>query len=112
MLVVSGSQCISDKQILEYRRNRIGSESKPVYCQKRFNVIANFQLFIQCFAEKKAGKRKMPAIRSREITYRLCKALKECLCITQALTCIELQGLPLRDRDLAAMAKVWSMVYL
>ena len=59
-----------------------------------------------CFAEKKAGKRKMPAIRSREITYRLCKALKECLCITQALTCIDLQGLPLRDRDLAALAKV------
>ena len=53
----------------------------------------------------------MPAIRSREITYRLCKALKECLCITQALTCIELQGLPLRERDLAALAKVRSIVY-
>ena len=56
-------------------------------------------------------KRKTPAIRSKEITYRLCKALKECLSVTPTLTCIELQGLPLRDRDLGVLAKVtWHMM--
>ncbi len=64
------------------------------------------QKFAKCLSERKVVKRKMPAIRSKEITYRLCKALKETLCTTQALTCIELQGLPLRERDLAALAKV------
>ena len=62
------------------------------------------------FTEKKAmiEKRKMPSIRSKEITYRLCKALKECLSVTPALTCLELQGLPLRERDLTTLIKVMS----
>ncbi|ESO83028.1 hypothetical protein LOTGIDRAFT_134029 [Lottia gigantea] len=51
-------------------------------------------------------KQKTPAIRSREITYRLCKALQECLSKSPALTCVELQGLPLRQRDLNAIVKV------
>ncbi|XP_063437894.1 centrosomal protein of 78 kDa-like [Mytilus trossulus] len=57
--------------------------------------------------EKKAiiEKRKMPSIRSKEITYRLCKALKECLSVTPALSCLELQGLPLRERDLTTLIK-------
>lgn len=62
--------------------------------------------------EKRAGggnsggvKRKIPAVRSKEITYRICKALKECLCVTPQLACIELQGLPLRMRDLNALAR-------
>lgn len=61
-----------------------------------------------CFTEKKAiiEKRKMPSIRSKEITYRLCKALKECLSVTPALSCLELQGLPLRERDLTTLIKV------
>ncbi|KAJ8311459.1 hypothetical protein KUTeg_010814 [Tegillarca granosa] len=43
--------------------------------------------------EKKANieRRKMPSVRSKEITYRLCKALKECLMNTPTLSCIELQ---------------------
>uniref|UniRef100_A0A8W8NWX3 Centrosomal protein of 78 kDa n=1 Tax=Magallana gigas TaxID=29159 RepID=A0A8W8NWX3_MAGGI len=57
--------------------------------------------------EKKAliEKRKMPSIRSKEITYRLCKALKECLSCTPNLACLELQGLPLRERDLQTLIK-------
>lgn len=63
---------------------------------------------LHLFAEKRGNtiKRKSPAIRSKEITYRLCKALQECLTVTPTLTCVELQGLPLRDRDLTALAKV------
>ncbi|XP_048749559.1 centrosomal protein of 78 kDa-like [Ostrea edulis] len=57
--------------------------------------------------EKKAliEKRKMPSIRSKEITYRLCKVLKECLMCTPNLACLELQGLPLRERDLQTLIK-------
>jgi len=51
-------------------------------------------------------KRKMPSVRSKEITYRLCKALKECLTNTPNLACLELQGLPLRERDLTTLMKV------
>ena len=36
----------------------------------------------------------------------MCKALKECLGLTPALTCLELQGLPLRERDLNTLIKV------
>ncbi|KAI0223161.1 Centrosomal protein of 78 kDa [Lamellibrachia satsuma] len=50
-------------------------------------------------------QKKIPAIRSKEITYRLCKALKECLWVTPALSSLELHGLPLRSRDLTALAK-------
>lgn len=57
--------------------------------------------------EKRAliEKRKTPSVRSKEITYRLCKALKECLGVTPNLTCLELQGLPLRERDLNTLMK-------
>ncbi|KAK3095615.1 hypothetical protein FSP39_016664 [Pinctada imbricata] len=57
--------------------------------------------------EKKAiiEKRKMPSVRSKEVTYRLCKALKECLICTPNLSCVELQGLPLRERDLQTLMK-------
>lgn len=54
-------------------------------------------------------RKKTPAVRSKEITYRLCKSLKECLSVTASLTCIELQGLPLRERDLASLSKVLSI---
>ncbi|XP_052267964.1 centrosomal protein of 78 kDa-like isoform X2 [Dreissena polymorpha] len=57
--------------------------------------------------EKKAliEKRKTPSVRSKEITYRMCKALKECLGVTPTLTCLEIQGLPLRERDLNTLMK-------
>ena len=51
-------------------------------------------------------KKKPSAVRSHEITNRLCKSLRDCLQSSRSLTCLELQGLPLRERDLAALAKV------
>ncbi|KAK7489948.1 hypothetical protein BaRGS_00018813 [Batillaria attramentaria] len=50
-------------------------------------------------------KRKTPAIRSKEITFRLCKALRDCLSVSPTLMYIELQGLPLRERDIQALMK-------
>jgi len=55
-------------------------------------------------------KRKVPSICSKEVTYRLCRALKDCLCVNQALTTIELQGIPLRQRDVAVLAKVCGLL--
>ncbi|KAH9490694.1 Centrosomal protein of 78 kDa [Bulinus truncatus] len=50
-------------------------------------------------------KRKLPAIRSKEITHRLVKALKDCLFVSPTLSCIELQGLALRERDMQILVK-------
>lgn len=54
----------------------------------------------------KANVKKMRAIRSKEITFKLCKALKECLTISSKLKTLHLNGLPLRERDLIALSKV------
>ena len=73
-------------------------------------MLVNTNMLVIFFSEKKAliEKRKTPSVRSKEITYRMCKALKECLGVTPALTCLELQGLPLRERDLNTLMKVTS----
>ncbi|XP_076438953.1 centrosomal protein of 78 kDa-like isoform X2 [Babylonia areolata] len=57
--------------------------------------------------EKRATviRRKTPSIRSKEITFRLCKALQSCLQVTPTLMFIELTGVPLRDRDINALMK-------
>ncbi|XP_077993782.1 centrosomal protein of 78 kDa-like [Glandiceps talaboti] len=56
-------------------------------------------------AKRYAAKKKAPSIRSKEVTYRLAQSLKECLTVTPSLTILELQGLPLRERDLSALTK-------
>ena len=68
--------------------------------------------FVLCYSGDRgfSVKRKVPSIRSKEVTYRLCRALKDCLCINQALTTIELQGIPLRQRDVAMLAKVCIVI--
>nr|XP_005997550.1 PREDICTED: centrosomal protein of 78 kDa [Latimeria chalumnae] len=50
-------------------------------------------------------RRRTPAIRSKDVTYRLCKAVRDCLNTSSALKCLELQGLPLRERDLIMLTK-------
>ncbi|BFZ26066.1 hypothetical protein BsWGS_29105 [Bradybaena similaris] len=55
-----------------------------------------------------ALKHKLPAIRSKEITHRLMKALKDCLLVSPTLSCIELQGLALRHSDLMVLVKGFS----
>jgi centrosomal protein CEP78 len=78
-----------------------------MYCSNDFHLNS---LFVVSTVTEERGysvKRKIPSIRSKEITYRLCRALKDCLCINQSLTSIELQGIPLRERDVSALAKVY-----
>ncbi|KAJ1206593.1 hypothetical protein NDU88_001996 [Pleurodeles waltl] len=50
-------------------------------------------------------RRRTPAIRSREMTFQLCKAIRSCLSVSSALKHLEIQGLPLRERDLIALTK-------
>ncbi|KAM4578779.1 centrosomal protein of 78 kDa [Fundulus diaphanus] len=54
---------------------------------------------------KSTFKRKIPAIRSKDMTFRLCKALRECLTVSPILKTLHLNGLPLRERDLITLTK-------
>ncbi|KAK2837808.1 hypothetical protein Q5P01_015020 [Channa striata] len=50
-------------------------------------------------------KKKIPAIRSKDMTFRLCKALRECLTVSPNLKTLQLNGLPLRERDLITLTR-------
>nr|XP_020449404.1 centrosomal protein of 78 kDa isoform X2 [Monopterus albus] len=54
---------------------------------------------------KSSFRKKIPAIRSRDMTFKLCKALRECLTVSPNLKTLHLSGLPLRERDLIALTK-------
>lgn len=47
----------------------------------------------------------VPAIRSKDVTFQLCKALKGCLSTSSVLRNLELNGLTLRERDLTTLTK-------
>lgn len=53
----------------------------------------------------KVCRSRVPAIRSRDVTFQLCKALKCCLSASNALKNLELNGLVLRERDLTILTK-------
>uniref|UniRef100_A0A8C4WA72 Centrosomal protein of 78 kDa n=1 Tax=Gopherus evgoodei TaxID=1825980 RepID=A0A8C4WA72_9SAUR len=50
-------------------------------------------------------RRRIPAIRSKDMTTQLCKAIRGCLNISSALKNVELEGLLLRERDLIFLTK-------
>ncbi|XP_066844839.1 centrosomal protein of 78 kDa isoform X2 [Anser cygnoides] len=50
-------------------------------------------------------RRRIPAIRSKDLTGQLCKAVKGCLSISDVLKNLELHGLLLRERDLMLLTK-------
>nr|XP_057926628.1 centrosomal protein of 78 kDa isoform X2 [Doryrhamphus excisus] len=50
-------------------------------------------------------RKRIPSIRSRDVTFRLSKALKECLSVSSCLKTLKLNGLPLRERDLVNLTK-------
>ncbi|XP_061623656.1 centrosomal protein of 78 kDa [Phyllopteryx taeniolatus] len=54
---------------------------------------------------KPVFRKKIPSIRSKDMTFKLCKALKECLSISPNLKTLKLNGLPLRERDLVNLTK-------
>ncbi|KAG7240027.1 hypothetical protein INR49_028030 [Caranx melampygus] len=58
---------------------------------------------------KSTFRRKIPAIRSKDMTFKLCKALRDCLSVTSNLKTLQLNGLPLRERDLIVLTKHQGM---
>ncbi|XP_075684446.1 centrosomal protein of 78 kDa isoform X2 [Rhinoderma darwinii] len=50
-------------------------------------------------------RRRIPPIRSKDMTFQLCRALAACLTVSSSLRELELHGLPLRERDLKTLAK-------
>ncbi|KAH0617166.1 hypothetical protein JD844_028906 [Phrynosoma platyrhinos] len=50
-------------------------------------------------------RRRIPAVRSKDLTNQLCKAIKGCLMISSSLRNLELQGLLLREKDLILLTK-------
>nr|XP_033783015.1 centrosomal protein of 78 kDa isoform X2 [Geotrypetes seraphini] len=54
---------------------------------------------------KKPFGRRSPSISSGDLTFQLCKAIKDCLCVSGALKKLELHGLPLQERDMITLAK-------
>ncbi|XP_058491187.1 centrosomal protein of 78 kDa [Solea solea] len=54
---------------------------------------------------KSGFRKKIPVIRSKDMTFKLCKALRECLTISPNLKTLQLNGLPLRERDLIMLTK-------
>ncbi|KAL8207454.1 UNVERIFIED_CONTAM: Centrosomal protein of 78 kDa, partial [Gekko kuhli] len=60
-----------------------------------------------CSAERQGTcfKRKIPAIRSKDLSGQLCRAIKGCLMISNTLRNLELQGLLLREKDLIFLRK-------
>lgn len=50
-------------------------------------------------------QRKPPTIRSKEMTNKLCKALKECLTVSTHLEKLELINIPFSFKDCAQLAK-------
>uniref|UniRef100_A0A3P8TS93 Centrosomal protein 78 n=1 Tax=Amphiprion percula TaxID=161767 RepID=A0A3P8TS93_AMPPE len=54
---------------------------------------------------KSSFRRRIPAIRSKDMTLKLCKALRDCLIVSSSLKTLQLNGLPLRERDLIILTK-------
>ncbi|KAM6954474.1 centrosomal protein of 78 kDa [Aplochiton taeniatus] len=50
-------------------------------------------------------RNRVPAIRSKELTLKLCRALRECLASSPHLKTLQLKGLPLRERDIVTLTK-------
>lgn len=50
-------------------------------------------------------RNRVPSVRSKDISFQLCKALKGCLSVSGVLRNLELNGLILRERDLTSLTK-------
>ncbi|GFS06086.1 centrosomal protein of 78 kDa-like [Elysia marginata] len=100
--------------VLDLNGDRVRlNDWQPIINSLRINKSLNFVALRSYYQmpqeedEKRAAilRRKLPSIRSKEITHRLIKAMKECLVVSPCLSCVELQGLSLRDRDLQMLVK-------
>ncbi|CAL8345366.1 unnamed protein product [Lota lota] len=54
---------------------------------------------------KSSNRKKIPSIRSKDMTFKLCKALQDCVTASPNLKSLHINGLPLRERDLNSLTK-------
>uniref|UniRef100_F7DCF3 Centrosomal protein of 78 kDa n=1 Tax=Monodelphis domestica TaxID=13616 RepID=F7DCF3_MONDO len=72
---------------------------------KNLPSIAIRSFYQPGFGDSAYYKRRIPTIRSKEVTIQLCKAIKGCLSVSPALKNLELQGIYLRERDLILLTR-------
>ncbi|TKC33419.1 hypothetical protein EI555_009531, partial [Monodon monoceros] len=58
------------------------------------------------FDRNKVSRSCVPAIRNKDVTFQLCKALRRCVSASGALRNLELSGLVVRERDVTMLTKV------
>jgi len=56
-------------------------------------------------------QKRLPAIRCRDITDRMCRSLGELLSVSTCITCLILQGIPFRESDMHSLANVSLVFY-
>ncbi|KAK7933521.1 hypothetical protein WMY93_004417 [Mugilogobius chulae] len=106
-----------DKGMLDFSGDRIKLTDWPpildsIAINKQLHHIAissTYQNFGSEEADKKfyrsSMKKKIPAIRSKDMTLKLSKALRDTLTVSPNLKTLQLNGLPLRERDLIVLTK-------
>ncbi|CAH1251346.1 CEP78 [Branchiostoma lanceolatum] len=101
--------------VLDLNSDRLrGPDFVPLLNTLRINKSLSFVAFRSYYqplpSDTPVGKRylfkkRAPPVRTKDMTLRICKALRECLTVTPSLTCVEVTNLPLRNRDLENLAK-------
>ncbi|XP_051279161.1 centrosomal protein of 78 kDa [Dicentrarchus labrax] len=107
-----------DKGMLDFNGDRVKLTDWPpilnsICINKHLHHIAISSTYQASLASGDADRRyyrssfrkKIPAIRSKDMTFKLCKALRECLTVSPNLKTLQLNGLPLRERDLITLTK-------
>ncbi|XP_033474863.2 centrosomal protein of 78 kDa [Epinephelus lanceolatus] len=107
-----------DKGMLDFNGDRVKLTDWPpilssISINKHLHHIAISSTYQASLASGDADRRyfksslrkRIPAIRSKDMTFKLCKALRECLTVSPNLKTMQLNGLPLRERDLITLTK-------
>ncbi|XP_042276662.1 centrosomal protein of 78 kDa [Thunnus maccoyii] len=107
-----------DKEMLDFNGDRVKLTDWPpilnsISINKHLHHIAISSTYQASLGSGDADRRyyksslrkKIPAIRSKDMTFKLCKALRECLTVSPNLKTLQLNGLPLRERDLITLTK-------
>ncbi|XP_068461306.1 centrosomal protein of 78 kDa [Clinocottus analis] len=110
-----------DKGMLDFRGDRVKLPDWPpilssICINKHLHHIAISSTYQAGLASgdtdrtyyKSGSRKRIPAIRSKDMTFKLCKALEECLTVSSNLKTLQLNGLPLRERDLITLTKGFS----
>ncbi|KAM8964329.1 centrosomal protein of 78 kDa isoform 3-T3 [Lycaon pictus] len=101
--------------VLDFNADRLrGVDWAPLLSALRVNKDLPLVSIKSCFQpwlgetgsdRSKVCRSRVPAIRNKDVTFQLCKALKCCLSASSALKNLELNGLVLRERDLTVLTK-------